>query len=284
MNGILIVNKEKDYTSRDVVNIISKEFKTKKVGHTGTLDPIATGVLVVTIGEATKISELLVSTYKEYIAEVTLGIKTDTLDITGNILESKKIKLDKFKLEQTIKSFKKTYLQEVPIYSAVKINGKKLYEYARNKEKVELPKKEVEIKEIELLKYTENKFTFRCLVSKGTYIRSLINDICNELNIIGTMSDLKRTKQGEFKIEDSYTLEQIKNNEYKLLEMKEILKKYPQIEVNDYIENKIKNGCLLENKYDEKMIVFINKNQQVIGIYKQYEKDFNKIKPWKIFN
>lgn len=284
MNGILVVNKEKDYTSRDVVNIISKEFKTKKVGHTGTLDPIATGVLVVTIGGSTKISELLVSTYKEYIAEVTLGIKTDTLDITGNILETKEIKLDKSKLEQTIKSFKKTYLQEVPIYSAVKVNGKKLYEYARNKEEVKLPKKEVEIKEIELLKYAENKFTFRCLVSKGTYIRSLINDICNELNIIGTMSSLKRTKQGEFKIEDSYTLEQIKNKKYKLLEMQEVLKEYLQIEVNEYIENKIKNGCLLENRYDEDIIVFINKNQQVIGIYKKYEKDMNKIKPWKIFN
>lgn len=284
MNGILVVNKEKDYTSRDVVNIISKEFKTKKVGHTGTLDPIATGVLVVTIGGSTKISELLVSTYKEYIAEVTLGIKTDTLDITGNILETKEIKLDKSKLEQTIKSFKKTYLQEVPIYSAVKVNGRKLYEYARNKEEVKLPKKEVEIKEIELLKYAENKFTFRCLVSKGTYIRSLINDICNELNIIGTMSSLKRTKQGEFKIEDSYTLEQIKNKKYKLLEMQEVLKEYLQIEVNEYIENKIKNGCLLENRYDEDIIVFINKNQQVIGIYKKYEKDMNKIKPWKIFN
>ena len=284
MNGILVVNKEKDYTSRDVVNIISKEFKTKKVGHTGTLDPIATGVLVVTIGEATKISELLVSTYKEYIAEVTLGIKTDTLDITGNILETKEIKLDKSKLEQTIKSFKKTYLQEVPIYSAVKVNGKKLYEYARNKEEVKLPKKEVEIKEIELLKYAENKFTFRCLASKGTYIRSLINDICNELNIIGTMSSLKRTKQGEFKIEDSYTLEQIKNKKYKLLEMQEVLKEYLQIEANEYIENKIKNGCLLENRYNEDIIVFINKNQQVIGIYKKYEKDMNKIKPWKVFN
>ena len=98
------------------------------------------------------------------------------------------------------------------------------------------------------------------------------------------MSSLKRTKQGEFKIEDSYTLEQIKNKKYKLLEMQEVLKEYLQIEVNEYIENKIKNGCLLENRYDEDIIVFINKNQQVIGIYKKYEKDMNKIKPWKIFN
>lgn len=284
MNGILIVNKEKDYTSRDIVNIISKKFGTKKVGHTGTLDPLATGVLVVTIGNSTKISELLTATYKEYIAEVTLGIKTDTLDITGNILEKKEIKLEQRKLEETIKTFEKTYLQEVPIYSAVKVNGKKLYEYARNNEEIELPKKEVEIKKIELLEYENNKFKIKCLVSKGTYIRSLIKDICEELNVIGTMSELKRIKQGEFEIDKSYTLEQIKNNEFELVEMKEALKNYLQIEVNEYIENKIKNGCLLENIYVEDIIVFLNKNQEVIGIYKKYEKDNKKIKPWKIFN
>lgn len=284
MNGILIVNKEKNYTSRDVVNIISKKFGTKKVGHTGTLDPLATGVLVVTIGNSTKISELLTATYKEYIAEVTLGIKTDTLDITGNILEKKEIKLEKRKLEETIKTFEKTYLQEVPIYSAVKVNGKKLYEYARNNEEIELPKKEVEIKKIELLEYENNKFKIKCLVSKGTYIRSLIKDICEELKVIGTMSELKRIKQGEFEIDKSYALEQIKNNEFELIEMKEVLKNYLQIEVNEYIENKIKNGCLLENIYEEDIIVFLNKKQDVIGIYRKYEKDNKKIKPWKIFN
>lgn len=284
MNGILIVNKEKNYTSRDVVNIISKKFGTKKVGHTGTLDPLATGVLVVTIGNSTKISELLTATYKEYIAEVTLGIKTDTLDITGNILEKKEIKLEKRKLEETIKTFEKTYLQEVPIYSAVKVNGKKLYEYARNNEEIKLPKKEVEIKKIELLEYENNKFKIKCLVSKGTYIRSLIKDICEELRVIGTMSELKRIKQGEFEIDKSYTLEQIKNNEFELIEMKEVLKNYLQIEVNEYIENKIKNGCLLENIYVEDIIVFLNKNQDVIAIYRKYEKDNKKIKPWKIFN
>lgn len=284
MNGTLIVNKEKNYTSRDVVNIISKKFGTKKVGHTGTLDPLATGVLVVTIGNSTKISELLTATYKEYIAEVTLGIKTDTLDITGNILEKKEIKLEKRKLEETIKTFEKTYLQEVPIYSAVKVNGKKLYEYARNNEEIELPKKEVEIKKIELLEYENNKFKIKCLVSKGTYIRSLIKDICEELKVIGTMSELKRIKQGEFEIDKSYALEQIKNNEFELIEMKEVLKNYLQIEVNKYIENKIKNGCLLENIYEEDIIVFLNKKQDVIGIYRKYEKDNKKIKPWKIFN
>ena len=136
MNGIILINKEKDYTSRDVVNIISKELHTKKVGHTGTLDPLATGVLAVCVGEATKIAELLTSTYKEYIAEVTLGIKTDTLDITGNILEKRDINLNKIELEKVLKNMTKTYMQEVPIYSAVKVNGRKLYSYARNNEEV----------------------------------------------------------------------------------------------------------------------------------------------------
>ena len=151
MNGILLIDKEKNYTSRDVVNIVAKEFNTKKVGHTGTLDPLATGVLVLTIGEATKISELLVSTYKEYEAEITLGIKTDTYDITGNVLEEKEVKLDKNILLNTLNKFQTRYMQEVPVYSAVKVNGKKLYEYAREGIEVALPKREVEIGEIELL-------------------------------------------------------------------------------------------------------------------------------------
>ena len=280
MNGILLIDKEKDYTSRDIVNIISKEFNTKKVGHTGTLDPIATGVLVLTIGEATKISELLVSNDKEYIAEVTLGIKTDTYDITGNILEKKEVKLNRDDLITTLSKYKTTYLQEVPIYSAVKVNGKKLYEYARNNEKVELPKKEVTIKEIELLEFTNEKFRFRCLVSKGTYIRSLINDICNDLNIIGTMSDLRRTKQGKFNIENCHKI----NDKNKILiNINEELNDYLQIEVDDYLKNKISNGSILENRYNEDIIVFIYQ-EKVLAIYKKYDRDFTKIKPWKVFN
>ena len=130
MNGVLVVNKEKDYTSRDIVNIISKALKTKKVGHTGTLDPLATGVLVVTVGEATKISELLTSSFKEYIADIELGIETDTLDITGNILKEETVFKTKEEIENILSSMIGSYDQEVPIYSAVKINGKKLYEYA----------------------------------------------------------------------------------------------------------------------------------------------------------
>ena len=282
MNGILLIDKEKNYTSRDIVNIVSKELNIKKVGHTGTLDPLATGVLVVTVGEATKISELLVSTYKEYIAEITLGIKTNTYDITGNVLEKKEVKLNKDDLINTLNKYKKTYMQEVPIYSAVKVNGKKLYEYARENKQVDLPKKEVTIKELELLSFNNNTFTIRCLVSKGTYIRSLINDICNSLNIIGTMSNLKRTKQGKYSINNCCKIEDIKNNNFKLISLKEALNDYLQIEVDDYLKNKISNGSILENRYNEDIIVFIY-HDNVLAIYKTYDKDNTKIKPWKVF-
>ena len=282
MNGIILINKEKDYTSRDIVNIIGKELHTKKVGHTGTLDPLATGVLVICVGESTKISELLTSTYKEYIAEITLGIKTDTLDITGNILEERKNSITKKQLEKVLNNMIKTYMQEVPIYSAVKVNGKKLYEYARNNEDVVLPKKEVTIKELELLEFNKNIFKIRCLVSKGTYIRSLINDICNELNVIGVMSNLIRTKQGKFDIKNTNTLEDIKNNNYKLIPIEDVLE-LPKVDADEYLEGRIKNGSILENRYDSDIIMFINKENKILAIYKVYENDNTKIKPWKMF-
>ena len=165
MDGILIINKKENMTSRDVVNIVSKKLHTKKVGHTGTLDPMAKGVLVVAVNKALKLVDDITSLNKEYIAEVTLGIKTDTLDITGNILEKYDVKsIDKEKLETILKSFIGKYDMEVPIYSAVKVNGKKLYEYAREGKNVELPRKIVYINSIELLNVNGNKFTFKCNV------------------------------------------------------------------------------------------------------------------------
>ena len=287
MNGILLINKEKDYTSRDIVNIVSKELKTKKVGHTGTLDPLATGVLVLCVGEATKIAELLTASYKEYIAEVVLGLNTDTLDITGNVLDEKNVVISKEDISKVLNSTIGKYMQEVPIYSAVKVNGKKLYEYARNNIKVELPKKEVDIKNIELLDYKiENDktiFKIKCLVSKGTYIRSLIRDIAMKLNTIGTMKSLIRIKQGEFSINDCYSLEDIKNKEFKLIAIDEVLKEYETIYVDEYIENKIKNGSLLENRYNKEIVLFKNKNDDLLALYKIYDKNKTKIKPYKMF-
>ena len=280
LSGILVVNKKEGMTSRDVVNIVSKKLGIKKVGHTGTLDPLATGVLVLTIGKATKISEELTASYKEYIAEVKVGILTDTLDITGNVMEEDKTVYN-IDYEKLISSFKKTYMQEVPIYSAVKVNGKKLYEYARRKEEVTLPKKEVEIKEIELLESGKNYFKFRSLVSKGTYIRSLIRDMGNSIDRLFTMTSLVRTKQGNFSIEDSYTIEDILNDKYRIIPIEEVLRDIPYIEVDDKLKKKIENGVKLENAYNIKdKVVFIS-NNKAIAIY---IKNNSSLKVYKMLN
>lgn len=287
MNGILLVNKEKNYTSRDIVNKVGKILGTKKIGHTGTLDPLATGVLVLCIGSATKLNEILTSTYKEYEAEITLGLLTDTLDITGNVLKEESVKVNKGQLLEALKKMIGKYIQEVPIYSAVKVNGKKLYEYARNGESVELPKREVNIKKLELvgdIRYIDNKtvFNIRCLVSKGTYIRALVNDIATNLNTIGVMSKLKRTKQGIFNLEDCYTLDDIENGNYKLISVDEVLNEYPRVMVEGREEKLVSNGAIIDNSWNKDKILFIDKNNILIALYKTYEKDKTKLKPWKM--
>jgi tRNA pseudouridine55 synthase len=281
MNGILVINKPTNCTSRDVVNIISKKFNTKKVGHTGTLDPIASGVLVICIGNATKIVDLITSLDKEYIATFKLGIETDTLDITGTIINKKDIIIDKKDLIEVINSFKGISNQEVPKYSAIKVNGKRLYEYARNNIDIELPSRDVVIKEIELLEYNE-EVKIKCRVSKGTYIRSLIRDIGYKLNTYATMMSLIRTKQGDFNIEDSFTLEDVDNDNYKLLDIKDVLN-YPKVVVDKELELKIKNGQVLDKFFDSDVAIILDSNNNLIAIYKVYEKDNTLVKPYKMF-
>ena len=271
-NGILIINKDKDYTSRDVVNVISKEFGTKKAGHNGTLDPLATGVLVICLNRYTKLNKLLASNEKEYIAEVTLGIKTDTLDIEGTVLEKKETYINKNDLEKALQKFVGDYEQEVPIYSAIKVNGKKLYEYARSGEEVILPKKKVTIKKIELLDFEGDKFTFKCLVSKGTYIRSLIRDILDDLGVIGTMSNLTRTKQGIFDIKDAYSLEEVRKGNYKLLNIKDVLD-IDKVTVSNDLKFKILNGNKIKGNYSD-MVLFLDEDGRELAIYKKDNDDY----------
>ena len=166
MNGIIVVNKEKGYTSRDVVNIVGKYFGTKKIGHTGTLDPLACGVLVLCIGKGLKLVEMLTNHDKEYIAKVKLGIETDTLDVTGNVINEKEVpNLTKEDIEKVLSEFLGHIKQQVPIFSAIKVNGKKLYEYARNGEEVTLPVKEVDIYNLELISdITDNTFYIKCFL------------------------------------------------------------------------------------------------------------------------
>lgn len=287
MDGIVLINKEKNCTSRDVVNQVSKILKTKKIGHTGTLDPIATGVLVLCIGKATKLVEVITSYDKEYEAEVILGIKTDTKDITGKILKEEKAIISKENIEECLKKMIGTYNQTVPIYSAVKINGKKLYEYARNNEEIELPKRKVTIKELKLIsdityEKEKTKFKIKCHVSKGTYIRSLIEDIATNLNTIGTMENLKRTKQGNFQIANANTIKDIENNKFKIYPIEEILEKFYKIEMTDDLYFKIKNGSIIKNNYNHDTVAF-TKNNKIVAIYKEYSKDKTLLKPWKMF-
>ena len=286
MNGILLIDKPSGLTSRDVVNIVGKSLGTKKIGHTGTLDPLATGVMVLCVGKYTKLVEMLTSYNKTYEASIVLGIKTDTLDITGKALEEKCSNISLSDILLSLKKFEGVYDQEVPIYSAVKINGKKLYEYARENKTIELPKRSVNISKISLIsdiKYENNKtlFSIRCNVSKGTYIRSLINDIASSLNTIGVMKELRRIEQGNFNIENCYKISDIKNNNFKFVDLDTVFKDYFIVDINSNLYKDIKNGKILENIYNKDIIVF-RYNGEYISIYKKYEKDKKLIKPWKM--
>lgn len=284
-NGILMVNKPSGITSRDVVNIVGKTLNTKKVGHTGTLDPMATGVLVLCLGNALKVCELITANDKEYIAKVILGIETETLDTTSPIINTKKTNITKEEIEKVLNSFKGSYLQEVPKYSAVKINGKKLYEYAREGKEIELPKKMVTIYDIQFISdityYNDTtSFYIKTTVSKGTYIRSLIRDIGYKLNTYGCMDSLERTRQGIFNIDNSYTLEEIKNNNYKLLSIEKSLPNIPLVEVDNKTLFKIRNGVKLKKFFTGDMAIIKDKNK-VVAIYKN---DLNESKLFKMID
>ena len=269
---IINVCKEKNMTSRDVVNIISKHLHTKKVGHTGTLDPLATGVLIVCTNHDTKLVDILTSKNKEYIATMRLGIQTDTGDITGNIIKRATYKVTKDQIIKVLNNFLGSSTQTVPIYSAVKINGKKLYEYARNGEEVTLPTREINISSIELLDYHDDLIKFKVTVSKGTYIRSLIEDIGKTLQTVATMEDLVRTKQGNYKIEDSYTLEDIKNDNYKPIPLNIVLKDYHTYNLNATEYFKVKNGSKMLLNIDDKIVTLLYNNKP-IALYRK-ENDF----------
>jgi tRNA pseudouridine55 synthase len=280
MDGILLINKEPNMTSRDVVNKVCHLLNTKKVGHTGTLDPMATGVLVLAINKGLKIVNEITALDKEYEAEITLGINTDTLDITGKTLDTKEVNVTNEDIDRVLKTFIGEYNMEVPIYSAIKVNGKKLYEYARSGEKVDIPFHKVNIYElVRTSDVKNNKFSIKCKVSKGTYIRSLVRDISKELGTIGVMSKLNRTKQGKFDIKDCYTLKDIEDGNYKLLDIKDVLD-LPVVEVPDSIYNKVINGNKIENTFNLDKFIF-TKDNKIIAVY-NVDKD-NLLKPLHMF-
>ncbi len=274
MNGLIVINKDANMTSRDVVNKLTSLFATRKIGHTGTLDPLATGVLVCLIGKYTKLANLITAYDKEYIAEIKLGIKTDTGDITGQVLAEAPFNLTVEEIKKVFQKYLGTYNQEVPKYSAVKIKGKKLYEYAREHQEITLPSRLVTIYDLELLDFHDDIIKFKTKVSKGTYIRSLINDLCVSLNTIGTMQSLERTRQGNFTLKDSITLDQIKEGNYKLLNVKEFLD-YPIINVDAQLFKKISNGAVVPNNWSIADKVIFSYQNNDIAIYETKDKELH---------
>ena len=270
MNGVLVINKKAGCTSRDVINCLNKKLGTKKIGHTGTLDPIATGVLVVCVGKYTKLVDKITAYDKEYVATIQLGVKTDTLDTTGEVLETSDIlDVDNQVLINTLHSFLGVSMQEVPMYAAVKINGKKLYEYARNKEEILLPKREITISEIELLENKHGEIKFRVVVSKGTYIRSLIRDVCERLGVLGTMSSLTRTRQGGFTIENAAALQDVDNYNYKLLTLEDLFF-YPYYNLSEEEYKKVSNGAPMYLK-EKDPFLFMKYDGVIKAIYELKE-------------
>ncbi len=217
IDGLILINKPKGWTSHDVINKLRSILHQKKIGHTGTLDPMATGVLPVLLGNATKLSKYLIEHDKTYIAVIKLGIKTNTGDEEGEIIERKEVNIDILKntyIEDVLKSFIGNQKQKPPIYSAIKINGKKLYEYARNNEFVEIPERDIEVYEAKLLEINKNEVEIRIQisVSKGTYIRKLCEDISEKLGTVGYMKELERIRVDKYYIKDTLDLDYIKNN------------------------------------------------------------------------
>ena len=277
MDGIILINKEKNYTSHDVVNIAKKVFNTK-VGHTGTLDPNATGLLPLLIGEGTKLSFYLINHDKEYEVVLKLGVKTDTADSEGNVIEKQKVDsklLNKDFVEKILKEFIGKQNQIPPIYSAIKVNGKKLYEYARKKQKVDIKPRSIEIYNIELnnIDNKNNLIYFTVSCSKGTYIRSLCEDIAEKMGTVGYMLELNRTKVGIFNIEDSIKVDDLiynKDNKQKLISY--------LISIEDIIECLYgkENKISLDNK---KLKLFLNgvklRYNLKDSIYRIYDKENN---------
>lgn len=249
MDGIIVINKEKEYTSHDVVAKLKKKLNISKVGHTGTLDPNATGVLPILIGKGTKFSKYLINHDKIYEVELELGKKTDTADIEGKVIEEKNVdeKYIKENLLQVLESFVGKQEQIPPMYSAIKKDGKKLYEYARAGEKVEIEPRKIEIYKIDLNKYDKNIISFVVSCSKGTYIRSLCEDIAEKLNTLGYMKNLKRLQVGKFNIKDAVYIDDIdlKNvNDY-LITLEEILRGIPCINLDEKKLKLFLNGVQL---------------------------------------
>jgi len=254
MNGVLVINKPKEFTSFDVVAVVRKHSGQRKIGHTGTLDPNATGVLPLLLGSATKAQDIVPNHDKEYVADFRLGVTTDTLDIWGNVTAEKESDISKADFEKALENFRGDIMQTPPMYSAIQINGQRLYDLARKGVEVERKSRPVTIYKLELLEFNQKNQTGKIVVacSKGTYIRTLIDDIGRELGVGAVMTELNRTMACGYGIEDAITLEQMKDLaekgelESKIADVETLFLNYGYVAVSDAQATRFHNGGALD--------------------------------------
>lgn len=267
ISGSLLIDKEKGLTSRQEVNNISHLLKEKKAGHIGTLDPFADGLLIVLLGKATKISPFLEGMDKTYMATLKLGSKTDSGDLTGNIIENKDIpSLNKEDLENVFKSFLGKQTQIPPMYSALKVNGKALYKYAREGKEIERKKREITIYELKLLSYENNEITFISKVSKGTYIRTLGEDIAEKLGTVGHLTKLTRLSIGPYSLEQAKKAKDVSESD--LIPTLKMLSFMKSFEVEGELLKKASNGMHFRLPIEDKLVLLKNKDE-AIAIYQR---------------
>lgn len=293
MDGIIVVNKEKNMTSHDVVAHIRKIFGTKKVGHLGTLDPLATGVLVVTLNGATKLAQFIENVDKTYLATICLGKATTTYDLEGEVTAVSPVfpsNITETMVDQAIEQFIGEIEQIPPMYSAIKVEGKKLYEYARKGTHIEVEPRTIQIVEAQRvtpLTYENGCcfFQVQLTVSKGTYIRSFCYDLAKQLGTVGLMSDLVRLRSGRYTIEDACSLAQIKTGKYRLYSMLEAVEELPKIEAEEAVQ-KAKHGMKISKGYVQKIcnglpeMIAICQENQLRAIYQQDETCYQAVRVW----
>ena len=256
MEGVLIIHKEKHMTSHDVVGKLRRLLKTKRIGHAGTLDPLATGVLVIGVGRATKLLQFLMADKKVYRATLKLGVSTTTYDLEGDITEQRPFENDVTNCDvlKVLESFLGDSMQIPPIYSAIKKDGKALYEYAREGKEVEIEARPIHISEINLISFENDEIVFDVVCSKGTYIRSLCVDIAKKLNYPGVMANLLRIQSGQFKIEDAVYLKDVEDGNFNIIQVDEALKTLPSYIVED--ASIVLNGKKIKSDIDKQVAVY----------------------------
>ncbi|HBT59497.1 MAG TPA: tRNA pseudouridine(55) synthase TruB [Acholeplasmataceae bacterium] len=284
MDGIYLINKEKDMTSHDVVNILRRKLKTRQIGHAGTLDPMATGLLVVLVGKATKLSDLLLSEKKAYSGTIKIGYSTDSYDFTGNeVSRSETFELSKREIDEAIEKIKAMETQLPPMHSAIKVNGKKLYEYARKDQTIEIQKRPITIESFECTSFKKDDFgytlSFKSIVSKGTYIRSIANDFGQLIGIPSHLSSLNRMASGQFDLKDAYTLDEVNEFTTPSLSLEDYAKTLDEVTLSDYLSKLVRNGIRLDDRQttSEGPVLVKNNFNVPIAIYVKDGKTYKPI-------